>query len=522
MSTIPSDKLFMMEGCEVEFCYKNNVFKNVWYKAVIEANPKPRLGERCVRLLKDDSLTLLTELTEKAWFRPVPPKYLEDLVHIKEGSVVDADLTDSWCWCTGLVVKRIESDKFLVLFDTPPDIIQFERKHLRPHLDWVDEKWFEIPRPYVQESMFSSGTPVEVSSLKNKTEIVWGPAMIIKEINESDEKKYLVKLCADNLSFKGVKGRPIITVDWSRVRPRPPPFSVEEYQSLEYIEVFHWASWRQGRMIRILPRKWGLVTIDAENKEVSCKLSDIRPSKVWEDGVWKSRESLLTQGPVNKTLPRDQNGLGNDSTRENEASEDNSRKRKRDLTSVAIVEENEAKDITTVLPFEKKLPIWKTFESMEVFKMFPQSPHFIPLLESREDSREMSAVGLMFTFSGLLEAVKDLQPEDPTRSLTSLNDSFAELEKHGFDVKMPVLRINKLLSLRDKQASKMEELKGAEKVTAEKESVKVENQRKILALQRKNEEVEKEIDQSKSCEEMIVQQLEDVKLQYQATASAPW
>lgn len=61
--------------------------------------------------------------------------------------------------------------------------------------------------------MFSSGTPVEVSSLKNKTEIVWVPAMIIKE---TDEKKYLVKVCIDNLSFKGVKGRPNMTVALSR------------------------------------------------------------------------------------------------------------------------------------------------------------------------------------------------------------------------------------------------------------------------------------------------------------------
>lgn len=143
-----------------------------------------------------------------------------------------------------------------------------------------------------------------------------------------------------------------------------------------------------------------------------------------------------------------------------------SKEEERDLCSVAISEENEAKDTTMVLlPFEKKLPIWKRFESMEVFKTFP---HFNPLLETREDSREMSAVGMMLTFPRLLEAVKDLQPEDPISSLTSLNDSFAELKKHGFDVKVPELQISKLLSLRDRQAKKMEELKGAEKVTAEK------------------------------------------------------
>jgi DNA polymerase II large subunit len=160
---------------------------------------------------------------------------------------------------------------------------------------------------------------------------------------------------------------------------------------------------------------------------------------------------------------------------------------------------------------------------MEVFKTVPQSPHFSPLLvESREDSREMSAVGMMLTFFGLLDEVKALQHNDPISFFISLTNSFAELEKHGFNVKAPQSRINKLLSLRDRQSKKTEELKDAEKVTAEKESVKAENKRKILELQRLNEEMDKEIAQSKSCAAKIVQQLDDVKLEFLATASAPW
>lgn len=208
-------------------------------------------------------------------------------------------------------------------------------------------------------------------------------------------------------------------------------------------------------------------------------------------------------------------------TRENGTREDNNRKRKREQ-KLSSVEETEARDITMVLPFKKKLPIWKTVESMEVFKTFPQSPHFTPLLEIREDAREMSAVGMLLTFSGLLEEVKSLKLNNPISSLNSLSASFAELEKHGFDVKVPMLRISKMLSLIDRQAKKMEELEDCEKVTAEKESIKVENERKILELQKLNEEADKEIAQSKSCEATIGQQLEDVKLQFHTTASAPW
>lgn len=59
-------------------------------------------------------------------------------------------------------------------------------------------------------------------------------------------------------------------------------------------------------------------------------------------------------------------------------------------------------------------------------------------------------------------------------------------------------------------------------MTAEKESIKIDNERKIQELQRLNEEADKEIAQSKSCAAKIVQQLDDVKLEFQATASAPW
>ncbi|XP_009128699.1 DUF724 domain-containing protein 8 isoform X2 [Brassica rapa] len=591
MRSLPSERLSLMEGCQVEISYTNNRFKKVWYSATIElerqTKPKSRFRQRCVRVLKDDSLAPLTVFTHKASFRPIPTDRYEDRVEIKEGSIVDADHKDEW-W-VGLVVKQVGDDKFLVLFDTPSDIVLFKREQLRVHLDWVDETWWVLPGRSVQlheKPMFISGAMVEVSDKIDKGEVVWVPAIIIKEIvddededeeekeeeeeeEEEDEKKYFVKVCVNPSSFEGIKKRPNKEVDMRSIRPRPPPFSAEELKLVDYIEVFHGTSWRQGRVIGRVFRGRCKVLLEATNKLLSFKISDIRPSKVWEDGVWKPRESPSTQGSVDEmsdssstfspasNSPRENpmespltQGLvdeisdsGNTfspvsnsppvtpspsisatplmQTRENGTREDNNRKRKRE-EKLSSVEETEARDITMVLPFEKKLPIWKTVESMEVFKTFPQSPHFTPLLEIREDAREMSAVGMLLTFSGLLEEVKSLKLNNPISSLNSLSDSFTELEKHGFDVKVPMLRISKLLSLIDRQAKKMEELEDCEKVTAEKESTKVENERKILELQKLNEEADKEIAQSKSCEATIGQQLDDVKLQFHTTASAPW
>ncbi|EOA20244.1 hypothetical protein CARUB_v10000545mg [Capsella rubella] len=575
-----SEKLSLREGCEVEVSYNNNVIEGVWFKAIIEAkpptNPSSVSKELFVRLLKDDSSTPLCEIIHKASIRPIPPKSVQALIDIEIGTIVDADYKQAW-W-TGFVVKEISDGKCFVFFDSLSDIILFDRKHLRPHLEWVDKQisswWFtestrnsEFLKRLAEEPMFSPGTMVELSSKRNGDEVVWVPAMVIKEFKEDDgdDYKYIVKDMP--LIGKSYESRPTKTVDLRSLRPIPPSIRVEEYQLEEFIEVYNdGIGWRQGRFMEnqvlvmgSLSQKWCVLLMEATKKKMMFKKSDLRPLKVWEDGVWKKRELSSTQGPGDemgnefdppvtpppgitttplkqieaetqrkifskKPLPRIQRGSGNDSTRENENSKDINRKRKREdnICSVARVEEDKAKDTTMVLPFEKKLPIWKTLESMEVFKTVPQSPHFSLLAETREESREMLAVGMMLTFSGLLEEVKLLPLSETISSFISVSKSLAELEKHGFNVKAAQLRIYKLLTIKSMQSKKKEELKGAKKATAEKESAKVENERKILELQRLNEEMEKEIAQSKSCEAKIVQQLDVVKLEFQATTSAPW
>ncbi|CAL9231337.1 unnamed protein product, partial [Arabidopsis halleri] len=576
---IPSESLSLSEGCEIEISYKNNGNEGVWYKAIIEAKPPKNstFKELCIRLLKEDVSTPLNEIRDKVLIRPIPPKKVQACIDLEIGSIVDADYKDAW-WA-GFVVKVIDDDKFWVCFDSPPDIIQFDRNHLRPHLEWVDEKiysWWiirstrnsEFLKRLSEEPMFSPGTMVELCSKIGEGEVVWVPAMVFKEFKENDEYRYIVK--DKPLIGRSYKTRPNKTVDWRSLRPIPPFIRVKEYQLEDYIEVYHdGIGWRQGRVVETrggvmesLSQRWCTLLIEGTKKQLTFKQSDLRPLRVWEDGLWKTRESLLTQGSGDKTgdsvmnanesdppvtpppgktttllkqieaetqrntfpkkaLPRNQNGSGNDSTRENENS-NRKRKREENLCSGSSVEENKVKDTTTVLLFEKKLPVWKILESMEVFKTIPQSPHFSPLAEIGEDSREMLAVGMMLTFSCLLEQVKALQHDETISSFISLSNSFTELETHGFNVQVAQLRINKLLTLRGMQSKKLDELKGVKKVTAEKENVKAENERKILELQRLNEEMDKEIAQSMSCEAKIVQQLDDMKLEFHATASAPW
>lgn len=68
------------------------------------------------------------------------------------------------------------------------------------------------------------------------------------------------------------------------IRPRPPPFSAEELKLVEYVEVFHGTSWRQGRAIGRVFRGRCKVLSEATDK---------MSSKVWEDGVWKVLYTLF-------------------------------------------------------------------------------------------------------------------------------------------------------------------------------------------------------------------------------------
>lgn len=145
--------------------------------------------------------------------------------------------------------------------------------------------------------MFSPGTMVEMRSKIDEAEVVWVPAMVIKEFKEDDdddddEYKYIVK--AKHM-IKSCKARPNKTVDLRSLRPIPPPIWAKEYQLEEYIEVYHdGVGWRQGRVVASqepmmgnLPQKWCTLLLEATKKQLTFKQSDLRPLRVWEDGVWK-------------------------------------------------------------------------------------------------------------------------------------------------------------------------------------------------------------------------------------------
>ncbi|ESQ39368.1 hypothetical protein EUTSA_v10001344mg [Eutrema salsugineum] len=295
-------ELMIKKDCEVEVCSEEEGFEGAWFRAVLEENltktGRKKLRIRYMTLLSDDGSSPLTETVPQRFIRPVPPEEEYNGVVLEEGTVVDADHKNGW-WTGFVLKKKLGDDKYLVYFDSPPDIVQFERKQLRAHLVWTSGKWVLPDIKELDKSMFCAGTMVEVSSLIDRAEAAWFPAMMVKEIEVGDERKFIVKDCNKHLNRNGDEARPNTTIDPRRVRPTPPPFSVEYYNLLERVEAFHGSVWRQGVVRAVLAEKRYMVSLVATKEEHVFKHSDLRPFKVWEDGVWRNVPS--EQNPVKET-----------------------------------------------------------------------------------------------------------------------------------------------------------------------------------------------------------------------------
>ncbi|RID49940.1 hypothetical protein BRARA_H00702 [Brassica rapa] len=521
---------------EVEVSYEEDGVKGAWYRAILEDSPtksqRKLLRVRYRTLLKEDLSSHLTEIVDHSLIRPVPPKD-DGAEEFEEGSVVDAYYKGGW-W-SGLVVKRKEEDgTYLVYFDSPPDINQFERKQLRAHLDWSGSKWVRPENKELGKSEFSSGTMVEL-----RWSSAWRPAMIIKKVE--NEERFIVKYC-DDTSFRCSKRSRISVIDSREVRPRQPLCSVGEYELLDRVEVVVGSVWCEG-VVRGIVFKGRYMVSFGETKvasvQVSC--SDVRPPMEWEDGIWHKRPKTKSKFFGKFYCRKRKRGHVQHKSDLNDTVR----------TPTSNVEDTQATDTMRVLPFANKSPLWKIYETMEVFKKLPQRPHFSPLIESTsEDFREGSALGMMATFSGLLEKLKDMEADVTVSELDSLKDTFTKQEEHGFDVTRPLSRINKLLALKGRQLKILEGRRGLDKERMDESSKRhkaelefgeterkmVEVKRKILELQRqetalkeKKEAAEEHKDQAcrkiwkvESCARDLGVKLEDVEFDFETIVSAPW
>ncbi|XP_047968154.1 DUF724 domain-containing protein 3-like isoform X6 [Salvia hispanica] len=132
--------------------------------------------------------------------------------------------------------------------------------------------------------------------------------------------------------------------------------------------------------------------------------------------------------------------------------EDNEKQPENRTTPAALVNQMAlVRNETEKLPFVKNTILWKTIESMQVFERLPQNPHFRPLLNFKESTREGMAIGYMVTFSSIVERASKLQLTDPVSIMDDIKETLTDLETHGFEVRPIQDCIHELLVMKDKQ-----------------------------------------------------------------------
>ncbi|CAO2142015.1 unnamed protein product [Urochloa humidicola] len=113
----------------------------------------------------------------------------------------------------------------------------------------------------------------------------------------------------------------------------------------------------------------------------------------------------------------------------------------------------------TEVPFVKTtLQLWSVIDEMDIFKEFPQQPHFLPLQRYLPELREEKAVILMLKFSSMVKSIRKSSIADNERSFEEEKSVLAELKTHGFDVHCFETLLDELIKRKLEYTKHLEEL----------------------------------------------------------------
>ncbi|KAJ6329004.1 hypothetical protein OIU77_010640 [Salix suchowensis] len=290
--------MFFNKGEEVEVSSEEEGFRGAWYLATILEFPtvpqstiksasknKRKAIVQYKTLVTEYGTAPLVEQVDPQLIRPLPPQDSQkNGGFFQENEAIDARLRDGW-W-SGVVKKVLDRGaRYIVYFDNPPDVLYFDAKDLRIHLDWVDGNWV---RPGMKQqatgSVFSSGTEVEVSLDKDNIHDIWSPAVVIKEIKD---KTFLVK-CQTSWNSDEA-GTMTTIVDSLHIRPTP-PHADRNYELLEKVDAHYGIGWRSGVITKLLAGRRYNVFFKQANENRELNQSKIRPHLEWVDGKWNSKK----------------------------------------------------------------------------------------------------------------------------------------------------------------------------------------------------------------------------------------
>ncbi|RLN11825.1 hypothetical protein C2845_PM09G07190 [Panicum miliaceum] len=112
---------------------------------------------------------------------------------------------------------------------------------------------------------------------------------------------------------------------------------------------------------------------------------------------------------------------------------------------------------STQFPFVKSSIFWSKIEEEEVFKEFPQRPHFLPVQQYLPGQREEEAFAMMITFNNLVKSIRESNIADNESSFEEKKCILAELKTNGFDVQYFESLLDQLTKVKFEYTKDLEE-----------------------------------------------------------------
>jgi len=297
-------------GEEVEVSSDKPGFKGSWYMATVIEPPIPKKYTRAKveyrTLLTKEGSEPLKEYIDECYMRPKPPQEEFAAQDLELGGVVGAYCRDGW-W-TGEVVKVLGDSRYRVYFKNPPDVIEFDRKDLRVHQEWLNGKWVRPDKRQKTQSNFSTGMDVEVNVEEENLRDAWFPAIFIIE---NKDNTFWVKYQSSRNVDEAELGK--VTVDLLHIRPSPPPPHTDrKYNVHEKVDAFYKFAWHAGVIARCVTDTRYLVFFKQTIENMVFNQSTLRPRMQWKAEEWVSgSQELLLASDLQEQMRHPCNNASN-------------------------------------------------------------------------------------------------------------------------------------------------------------------------------------------------------------------
>ncbi|XP_076935462.1 DUF724 domain-containing protein 7-like [Bidens hawaiensis] len=408
-------------------------------------------------------------------------------------------------WWSGVITQKLADSRYTVYFKHTNTVKEFSHEELKSHVELKDDNWVPTCQPTKRAKSVELKCPVNTSAKKKgklsagskgskalvKAEgdlaLTTTPTAVKKRrLNPELSAPVVLGLrCMAMTVPKNKKSKQLVTANPQTVgEPEPPQSGVLLVSKTTDKQVNQVTKTDGDTSAR---SKWGRTFIRNANRKTLLTLNDANEEPNVNKSPDRSGLELALQQTGSNKLVKGKRGrrrtisLNMESSRPSHRDLQGSRAREdngkpENLVEKSLDAELDDQPINNLVQasrvsagkgrhsefppfvttnkdqnpkFEKRSAVWKSIETTEAFRLFPQNPHFGPLNSLSESARERTAIHKMVNFSTVFEDVCRLRQNDPKTKIEEKLEILLELETHGFDVGLLTSRLKEMLSLKD-------------------------------------------------------------------------